>query len=233
MFVVQYHPRRQHLAFIAPFKAGGGGQVRPGAVTAHCQSRRIEAQFVGMFEQPVEHIIQFLHRLWKPGLGRAGIVDTDHDHLRCIGIFAHQPVMGINREQHPASARKIEEGALCRDPLGPVQAHPKLAMAGRDHPFLGAGHNRSTLEPLAPGLQSQQTRLRGAERFARRVATPSLHRTTNEFGDFGVEHVKRICRDGGKVEGHAIAPFRNCDWSGALRPAKNSRPGTASSSRRV
>ena len=96
--------RRQRDAGIAAGDGGGGRQIAAGAVAGDADARGIAAEFGDAGDDILGGREGILEGAGKAHLGRAAVVDGDHDGAGLDGEQARLPVMGFEIAGNPAAA---------------------------------------------------------------------------------------------------------------------------------
>jgi len=84
-------------------------QVAPRGISAERQPLRIDLGAGAALAGPVDHGDDLVQSHREADLGRSGIVDADHHEPGAMGVFAHQPVVGVDAEQGPAAAVHVDQ----------------------------------------------------------------------------------------------------------------------------
>lgn len=120
--VGQQRARLRSLSGIALADRACEGEDGPCPIAAESVPRRVETEGGALLMQPINNLGNFIERSGKAVVRGQPIIDARHGAARSSCIFAHEPVVRVDAEQHPARTVDLDQhrqiGRVRRDGEG-------------------------------------------------------------------------------------------------------------------
>ncbi len=130
----------------------------------------------------------------EAGFGRQGIIDANNANARPRRIFAHDAVMRVDAEHHPATAVDIDHGRLIGDTIGIIDPDADGAVRGF-HTLLGCReHHRAALNPGGAHLFGHLPGIDDGLLQVAAVGDIGFTGDPDEITDSRIEVCTRMCR---------------------------------------